>query len=481
MRDLPDWRMYIDGKWVHALQGGTFAVANPATGEDMARVPAAGRADTASAVEAAAQSFPAWAARTGKERAEYLLELARALRQGSEEVAVLLTREQGKPLAESRAEVATAAEYFQWFAEEGRRVYGEIPPTWHSRKRLMVLKQPVGVTAAITPWNFPLVTAARKVAPALAAGCTVVLKPAEQTPLTSLLLAQMAEATELPAGVLNVVTSDQPEPVGEELLEHPAVRKITFTGSNAVGRLLMRGAAGRTKSLALELGGNAPFIVFADADLGRAVEGALACKFRNAGQTCICANRIYVQEGIVAEFTARFVERVRRMVVGEGMTPGVQIGPIIDAAGFQKVQGHVQDAVDRGARVLCGGRPCADLPGGFFYAPTVLDQITVDMRVVREETFGPVAPLLSFRAEAELLESVNDTPYGLAGYVYTRDLERAWRMAEQMQYGVIGINDPVPSTPQAPFGGIKESGFGREGGRQGLEAFLEEKLVSVFL
>ncbi|MGH7423025.1 MAG: NAD-dependent succinate-semialdehyde dehydrogenase, partial [Candidatus Methylomirabilales bacterium] len=400
-----------------------------------------------------------------------------------EELARILTSEQGKPLFEARGEIEYAAGFVTWYAEEGKRVYGETIPASVAHKRLLVIKQPVGVVAAITPWNFPAGMVTRKIAPALAAGCPVVLKPAEQTPLTAIALFQIFEEAGFPAGVVNLITTRDPSEVGRELVENPLVRMIAFTGSTEVGKLLMRGAAAQVKRISLELGGNAPFIVFEDADLDKAVAAAVASKFRNMGQTCICANRIYVQESILESFTAKFVERVKQLRVGNGLEEGVHVGPLIDEGGFKKVCAHVEDAVAKGARVLTGGTPRTDGPfaHGHFFEPTVLASVRKGMQILEEETFGPVAPLVPFRDEAEVIRAANDTRYGLAAYFYSQNVSRCIRVAEQLEYGIVGANDAMPAVPQAPFGGLKESGFGREGGREGIEEFLEVKLISLGL
>ncbi|MGH7387284.1 MAG: NAD-dependent succinate-semialdehyde dehydrogenase, partial [Candidatus Methylomirabilales bacterium] len=415
--------------------------------------------------------------------AKLLFKAAALMLERKEELARILTSEQGKPLFEARGEIEYAAGFVTWYAEEGKRVYGETIPASVAHKRLLVIKQPVGVVAAITPWNFPAGMVTRKIAPALAAGCPVVLKPAEQTPLTAIALFQIFEEAGFPAGVVNLITTRDPSEVGRELVENPLVRMIAFTGSTEVGKLLMRGAAAQVKRISLELGGNAPFIVFEDADLDKAVAAAVASKFRNMGQTCICANRIYVQESILESFTAKFVERVKQLRVGNGLEEGVQVGPLIDEQGFKKVSVHVEDAVAKGAKVLTGGTPRTDGPfaHGHFFEPTVLASVRKGMQILEEETFGPVAPLVPFRDEAEVIRAANDTRYGLAAYFYSQNVSRCIRVAEQLEYGIVGANDAMPAVPQAPFGGLKESGFGREGGREGIEEFLEVKLISLGL
>ncbi|MGH7371373.1 MAG: NAD-dependent succinate-semialdehyde dehydrogenase, partial [Candidatus Methylomirabilales bacterium] len=470
-------------RWVEAASGRTFSVHNPATGELLGMVADAGREDVTRAVEAAHGAFPGWAALAAPERAKLLLRAAALMLERKEELARILTSEQGKPLKEAQGEIEYAAGFVTWYAEEGKRVYGETIPASVAHKRLLVIKQPVGVVAAITPWNFPAAMVTRKIAPALAAGCPVVLKPAEQTPLTAFALFQIFEEAGFPAGVVNLITTRDPSEVGRELLENPLVRMIAFTGSTEVGKLLMRGAAAQVKRISLELGGNAPFIVFEDADLDKAVAAAVSSKFRNMGQTCICANRIYVQDSILESFTTKFVERVRQLKMGNGLEEGVHVGPLIDEGGFKKVCAHVEDAVAKGARILTGGAPRTDGPfaHGHFFEPTVLASVKKGMQILEEETFGPVAPLVPFRDEAEVIRAANDTRYGLAAYFYSQNVSRCIRVAEQLEYGIIGANDAMPAVPQAPFGGLKESGFGREGGREGIEEFLEVKLISLGL
>ncbi|MGB4673234.1 MAG: NAD-dependent succinate-semialdehyde dehydrogenase, partial [Azovibrio sp.] len=426
------------------------------------------------AIAAAAAALPAWRERTAKARAQVLLQWLRLIQQHTEDLAALITAEGGKPLAEARGEVAYGASFVEWFAEEGKRAYGETVPSPAADKRLLVIKQPVGVCAAITPWNFPLAMITRKVAPALAAGCTVVVKPAGQTPLTALALARLAEAAGFPAGVFNLVTGD-PAAIGGALTASPVVRKLSFTGSTEVGRLLMAQSAPTLKKLSLELGGNAPFIVFDDADLDQAVAGALAAKYRNSGQTCVCANRFLVQAGIHDAFAARLAEQVAALVVGDGSEPGTQQGPLIDANALAKVEAHVADALEKGARLLTGGHPHPR--GGNFFEPTVLAGVTPAMRVAREETFGPVAPLFRFETEAEAIQMANATEYGLAAYFYSRDVARCFRVGEALEYGMVGINTGLISNEVAPFGGIKQSGLGREGSRHGLDEYLELKYL----
>lgn len=467
-------RCLIGGRWTEADDGATLVVRNPASTEEIARVPACGAAETQNAIAAAEAALPAWRERTAKARAQVLMQWLQLIQQHTEDLAALITAEGGKPLAEARGEVAYGASFVEWFAEEGKRAYGETVPSPAADKRILVIKQPVGVCAAITPWNFPLAMITRKVAPALAAGCTVVVKPAEQTPLTALALARLAEQAGFPAGVFNVITGN-PVAIGGALTASPVVKKLSFTGSTEVGRLLMAQSAPTLKKLSLELGGNAPFIVFDDADLDQAVAGAIAAKYRNSGQTCVCANRFLVQAGIYDAFAARLAEQVARLQVGDGSAPGTQQGPLIDADALAKVQAHVADALDKGARLLTGGRPHSR--GGNFFEPTVLANVTPAMRVAREETFGPVAPLFRFDTEAEAIQMANATEYGLAAYFYTRDVARAFRVGEALEYGMVGINTGLISNEVAPFGGIKQSGLGREGSRHGLDEYLELKYL----
>jgi len=466
---------YIDGAWFSAAA--TFPVADPASGEVLAQVPELGAAETRRAIEAANAAWPAWRNQTAKQRAAILRRWFDLILANADDLALLMTREQGKPLAEARGEIAYGASFVEWFAEEGKRVYGDVIPSPAADRRLVVLKQPIGVCAAITPWNFPNAMITRKVAPALAAGCTVVVKPAEQTPLSALALAELAQRAGFPPGVFNVITgSAAAAPViGAELTGNPIVRKLSFTGSTEVGRLLMAQCAPTVKKISLELGGNAPFIVFDDADLEAAVEGAMLSKYRNAGQTCVCANRLLVQDGIYDAFAERLADKVRALKVGAGVEKGVNQGPLIDAAALAKVEALVADAVAKGARVLTGGQ--RHERGGTFYRPTVLADVTAGMRCAREEIFGPVAPLFRFRTEAEAVALANATEYGLAGYFFARDLGRVWRVAEALEYGIVGVNTGIISNEVAPFGGVKQSGIGREGSRYGIEDYLEIKYV----
>ncbi len=464
----------IGQNWNAADDGATFSVINPANGEKLGEVPLCGAAETRRAIAAANDAWPAWRALTARQRGQLLRAWFELIVANADDLARLITAECGKPLAEARGEVAYGASFVEWFAEEGKRTYGESIPSTAANTRLLVVKQPVGVCAAITPWNFPLAMITRKVAPALAAGCPVVVKPAEATPLTALALAVLAEQAGLPPGVFNVVTGN-PAAIGGELCANPVVRKLSFTGSTAVGRLLMAQCAPTIKKLSLELGGNAPFIVFDDADLDAAVDGALIAKYRNTGQTCVCANRFLVQAGIYEEFAARFAEKARGLKVGDGSEEGVAQGPLINAAGLTKVEAHVADALAKGARVLCGG--VRHERGGNFFQPTVLADVTTAMQVAREEIFGPVAPLFRFTTEAEAIAMANDTEFGLAAYFYSRDVGRCWRVGEALEYGMVGINTGLISTEVAPFGGIKQSGLGREGSKYGIEEYLEIKYL----
>jgi succinate-semialdehyde dehydrogenase/glutarate-semialdehyde dehydrogenase len=461
----------IGGEWVGTP---VSEVRNPATGKVLARVPDLGRTETKAAIEAAANAFPEWSSRVAKERAVILRRWYELQVANKEDLALLMTSEQGKPLAEARSEVDYAASFVELNAEQAKRLYGEIIPSPKKSGRILVLKQPIGVVGAITPWNFPLAMITRKIAPALAAGCTVVAKPAPETPLSALALAVLAERAGMPPGVLNVVTGDA-QAIGAELTSNPIVRMITFTGSTEVGKLLMTQAAGTVKKLSLELGGKAPFIVFDDADLDAAVAGALASKYRNSGQTCVSADRILVQDGIYDRFAEKLTGEVLKLKVGDGAKPGVTQGPLINEAAVAKVEGHIRDAIAKGARVVTGGKRHA--LGGTFYEPTVLTDVTPSMQLAQEETFGPVAPLFRFRDEEEAIAIANDTPYGLASYFYTRDLARAWRVAEALEYGIVGINEGIISSELAPFGGVKESGLGREGSHHGIEEFVELKYV----
>ncbi|MGC7837358.1 NAD-dependent succinate-semialdehyde dehydrogenase [Pseudomonas sp. L7] len=472
MRTLLKTGHYIDGQWLSG--GATYPVINPATGETLAQVPRGGAEETQAAIAAAERALPAWRGKLAKERAQILRRWSELMLEQRDALAALLSREQGKPLAEAKGEVAYAASFLEWFAEEGRRVYGDIIPTPKADARVLVTKEPIGVVAAITPWNFPLAMVTRKVGPALAAGCTLILKPSEETPLSAFALALLAEQAGVPAGVFNIVSGDAPA-IGGALQASTVVRKLSFTGSTRTGKLLMRQAADTLKKVSLELGGNAPFIVFDDADLDAAVRGAMASKFRNTGQTCVCVNRFYIQDGVYEAFTRKLAEAVQALRVGDALQGETEQGPLINAAALAKVEQHVGDALEHGARLLCGGRRHA--LGGTFYEPTVLAEATADMLIASEETFGPVAACLRFQDEAQVLRLANDTPYGLSAYFYSRDIGRVWRMAEGLEAGIVGVNEGIISTEVAPFGGIKESGMGREGSKYGLEDYLEIKYV----
>ena len=465
---------YIDGAWVTAGSGATISVDDPATGQAVGVVPGCGAAETRQAIDAASRAFPAWRRTTARERAAVMRRWFDLMMANQEDLARLMTTEQGKPLGESRGEVAYAAGFLEWFGEEAKRVYGDTIPGQQADKRLVVIKQPIGVVACITPWNFPLAMITRKAGPAIAAGCTVVLKPASQTPFSALALAELGERAGLPKGVFNVITGPAVE-IGGELTSNPKIRKLSFTGSTATGKLLMAQCAGTVKKISLELGGNAPFIVFDDADLEAAVEGAIASKYRNTGQTCVCANRIYVQDGVYDAFAAKLAEAVTILKPAPGFEAGATQGPLIDDRAVQKVEEHIGDALSKGARVVAGGRRHA--LGGRFFEPTILADVTASMLVAHEETFGPVAPLFRFRTEAEAIALANDTPFGLAAYFYGRDVGRVWRVAEALESGMVGINTGIMSTEVAPFGGVKESGLGREGSKYGIEEFLEIKYL----
>ncbi len=466
---------YVNGQWVVADGGGTLAVTNPATGAEIARVPDMGVDETRRAIEAANAAWPAWRAKTAKERAAILRAWFNLIMAHQEDLAVLMTAEQGKPLAEARGEVAYGASFIEWFAEEGKRIYGDVIPSHGPDKRIVVIKQPIGVVAAITPWNFPNAMITRKCAPALAAGCPVVIKPAALTPLSALALAELADRAGIPPGVLNILTTRRSSAVGAEMTSNPLVRKLSFTGSTEIGKTLMQQCAANVTKISLELGGNAPFIVFDDADLDAAVAGAIASKYRNTGQTCVCANRLLVQDGVHDAFAEKLADAVKAMTVGDGLAGETQQGPLIDTAALDKVQALVGDAVGKGARVVLGGKPHS--LGGTFYEPTILTDVSRSMRLFREEIFGPVAPLYRFSTEDEAIRMANDTPYGLAAYFYARDIGRVWRVSEGLEYGIVGINEGIISTEVAPFGGVKESGLGREGSRYGMDDFVEIKYL----
>ena len=465
---------YIDGKWVGADNGQTFDVTNPATGEVIASVPQMGEAEAERAVVAAHRAFKQWKRKTAKERAEVLQRWYALMQENLDDLAQILTAEQGKPLAEARGELANGTSFVQWFAEEAKRIYGDTIPQPSADKRILVTKEPIGVTAAITPWNFPHAMITRKVAPALAAGCAMVLRPASQTPLSALALAVLAERAGIPAGVFSVVTGSATQ-IGSVLTRHQLVRKFSFTGSTPVGRLLIGQCADTVKKVSMELGGNAPFIVFDDADLDQAVEGAMLSKFRNAGQTCVCANRIYVQDGIYDLFAEKLAAAARSLLLGDGTQPGVTQGPMIDEAAVRKVEEHISDALEKGARLVTGGKRHA--LGGSFFEPTVMIGVTAEMKVAQEETFGPLAPLFRFSSEEEVIQQANDTEFGLASYFYARDIGRVMRVSEELEYGMVGVNTAAIANEMAPFGGVKQSGLGREGSKYGIEDYLETKYV----
>lgn len=472
-------QMYINGEWVSAESGETLAVINPATCEQVGTVSFGDAREAKKAIDAAHEAFQSWSRLTARERSKYLSTLAELVRKNRDELAGLISAEMGKPLGEAKGEVLGAADNFVWYSEEAKRVYGETIPSSVANKRIMVLRQPVGVVGAITPWNFPINMVVRKIAPALAAGCTVVLKPAESTPLTAVRLFELIEQAGFPKGVVNLVVGNA-ESVGGEFLDNPKLSKIAFTGSTRVGKLLMEGAAKQVKRVSMELGGHAPFIVFADADLDAAVKGLFESKFRNSGQMCICTNRLYVHEEVADAFTEKLVERLKRAKVGDGREKETEIGPLVNERALNKVLEHIEDAKDKGAQVVFGGNRMTegDYAKGFFCEPTVISNVTTDMKITYEETFGPVVPIVRFTDEAEVVRQANDTRYGLAAYVYTRDNQRCFRMAEELEYGIVGINDGSPTQTQAPFGGFKESGIGREGGHFGMDEYLETKFVS---
>ena len=467
---------YIDATWTDAGSRATVDVINPATEQKLGTVPNMGAAEARRAIEAAHTAFPAWARKTAKERAVILRRWHDLMMANQDDLGVLMTAEQGKPLAEARGEIAYAASFLEWFAEEGKRLYGDVIPGHQVDKRILVLRQPIGVVAAITPWNFPAAMITRKAGPALAAGCTIVCKPATQTPYSALAMAELAERAGVPKGVLNVITGSASE-IGGEMTSNPIVRKLTFTGSTMVGKKLMAQCAATMKKVSLELGGNAPFIVFDDADLDAAVQGAIASKYRNTGQTCVCANRLLVQDGIYEEFAGKLVDAVALLRIGDGLKGATDQGPLIDMKAVAKVEEHIADALAKGAAIATGGKRHA--LGGTFFEPTVLTNVKPDMMVAREETFGPIAPLFRFKTEAEAIRMANDTEFGLAAYFYTRDLARSWRVSEGLEYGIVGLNTGLISTEVAPFGGMKESGVGREGSRYGIQDYAEIKYVCV--
>ena len=473
--DLLATRAYVNGEWIDADDGATFPVTNPARGDVICEVADLSRTEVARAIAAAEEARHAWAARTAKERANLMRTWFNLMMENQADLAAILTAEMGKPLAESTGEVAYGAAFIEWFAEEAKRIYGETIPGHQPDKRLMVIRQPIGVAASITPWNFPNAMITRKAGPAVAAGCGFVARPAAETPLSALALAVLADRAGIPAGIFNVVPSTRSSDIGKEFCENPLVRKITFTGSTEVGRILLRQAADQVKKCSMELGGNAPFIVFDDADLDAAVEGAIACKFRNNGQTCVCANRIYVQDGVYDEFAEKLAAAVSRLKVGDGLEEGTALGPLISQDALEKVEAHLADARAKGAEVILGGRP-HDL-GGLYYEPTIVTGATCDMDFATDETFGPLAPLFRFTDEEDVIAQANDTIFGLASYFYANNLSRVYKVAEALEYGIVGVNTGIISTEVAPFGGVKQSGLGREGSRHGIEDYLEMKYI----
>ena len=464
-------KCYVDGRWVGEP---ALPVTNPATGDEIAKVPLTSAEETRAAIQAADKALPAWSAMLAKERANILRRWYNLQMEHADELALLMTMEQGKPLAEAKGEVMYAASFIEFFAEEAKRINGETIPTFKKDARVVCIKQPVGVVAAITPWNFPAAMITRKVGPALAAGCTIVVKPASETPLTALALAELGERAGIPKGVLNVITG-KASVIGAELTSSPTVRMLTFTGSTEIGKVLIEQCAKTVKKVGMELGGNAPFIVFDDADLEKAVQGAMASKYRNAGQTCVCANRIYVQDGVYEKFAEMLAAEVKKLKVGNGVESGVTTGPLINIAAIEKIEEHIEDATSKGAKVIVGGKRHA--LGGSFFEPTIMTGVTSDMKVTREETFGPVAPLFRFKTEEEVIKMANDTEFGLAAYFYSRDIGRVWRVGEALEYGIVGINEGIISSEVVPFGGVKESGLGREGSHHGIEEFVEIKYM----
>ena len=465
---------YVNGKWLNAIESGTISVTNPATGVIIGTVPKMGIIETRDAIDAANTAYPGWRAKTARERSVLLRRWFELVLENQEDLAILMTAEQGKPLSESRNEIVYAASFIEWFAEEGKRIYGDTIPAHQKDKRIVVLKEPIGVCAAITPWNFPAAMITRKAGPALAAGCTMVLKPATATPYSALALAALAELAGIPAGVFNVVTGSS-SAIGGEMTTNPIVRKLTFTGSTEVGKQLIEQCAGTVKKVSMELGGNAPFIVFNDADLDAAVEGAIVSKYRNTGQTCVCTNRFLIQDAVYDQFVAKLAAAVSQLKVGDGLKGETQQGPLIDINSVEKVEEHIADAVGKGARIILGGQ--RHELGGTFFQPTILADVTNEMAVAKEETFGPLAPLFRFSTDDEAIAMANDTEFGLAAYFYSRDIGRVWRFAEALEYGIVGINTGIISTEVAPFGGVKESGSGREGSKYGIDDFLEIKYL----
>lgn len=477
--NLENIKLFVSGEWMTSKDHEMFEVYNPSTKELVAKVPKGGAHETKLAIEAAEKAFVSWSKKTAEKRAEYLLRLRDLMIEHTDELATIMSMEMGKAFTEAKGEVSYAASFLTWYAEEAKRVYGETIPASTEDKRLFVIKQPIGVVAAITPWNFPIAMMTRKLGPALAAGCTGVVKPASQTPITALAFAKLSEMAGIPKGVINIVAGSTQE-ISDEIFNNPIIRKVSFTGSTEVGKDLVVQSAKQLKKLSLELGGHAPFIIFEDADIEKAVDGVIASKFRNAGQTCVCANRIYVHKNIKDDFSKLFVEKVSQLKVGNSLDDTVDIGPLVNEAAVEKVKEHVSDAIDKGAKILLGGKKCSDKPG-YFFEPTVLDQVTDDMKIMREETFGPVAPITVFEEDEEAIKAANDTVYGLASYIYTQNITKAVEVAEALNFGIVGLNDALPGVAQAPFGGVKESGFGREGGHQGIEEYLEEKYISLGL
>jgi succinate-semialdehyde dehydrogenase/glutarate-semialdehyde dehydrogenase len=472
--------LYINGEWCAAQSNQTFEVKNPATGDLLDTVAKGGFIDAEAAIAAAKAAFPSWANKTAKERYAYMKKAADILRSRTDEIAELVTREMGKPVAEAKGELGLAIDYLDWYAEEGKRIYGDTIPASAPNKRIVVLRQPLGVVGAITPWNFPLAMITRKIAPAIAAGCTILLKAASATPLSAIEIFKAFHEAGLPPGVVNLVNGSAAEVVGA-MMKSSVVRKITFTGSTEVGKELVRQSADTMKKVSMELGGNAPFLVFEDADLDKAADGAIASKFRNAGQTCVCINRIYVQKSVATKFADMLVEKMKTLVVGNGLDQGINVGPLIDSQAIVKVEDQIADALGKGAKVLYGGKRLSEgaFAKGTFFEPTVLLHATQEMKIASEETFGPVAPIFEFETEEEAIQKANDTEFGLASYVFTKDLSRMFRVAEALEYGIVGINDPMPTVAQAPFGGVKESGVGREGGKYGIEDYLDYKFLSI--
>ena len=480
---MKNYKMYINGEWIEAQGQKRLEVINPATGEVLGTVPKGGKEEAKNAIQAAHEAFPSWSSLTAASRSAYLKKVYELMIAHQDETAQIMTLEQGKPLAEAKGEVLYAASFMEWYGEEAKRIYGEMIPASKENKRIMVLRQPVGVTAAITPWNFPAAMVTRKLAPALAAGCTVILKPASQTPLTAVKIFELFEMAGIPKGVVNLVTGSAGD-IGNAIMEDSKVRKITFTGSTEVGKVLIKQSADTVKRVSMELGGHAPLIVFNDADMDQAVEGAVGSKLRNCGQVCVASNRFYVQEDILEVFVEKLKLRLQDYKMGNGMEEGVLIGPMIDRRGFEKVESHIRDAVEKGARIVSGGKGyhrANHEDAGYFFEPTILTGVKENMAVMSEETFGPLIPIVAFKTEEEVIAAANDTPYGLAAYLFTQSLSRAFRASERLEYGIIGVNDGVPSTAQAPFGGFKESGIGREGGHHGIDAFLETKYISIGL